>query len=179
MNAEKLNSWLQIGANIGILGGLVLVGFQLQQNSQILRAQMLSAESRAVIDQEMQIIGDEGARAWVSAMSDPAGVSAEHHRVMEAIYWSTLETWRHTEELASLGLVEVDPQPRVAEEAAWYFGNMYGRAWWAGRRDSTLLSEELKKIVDQAIETNPDLANELHERLTAEIRRLATADGTE
>ncbi len=172
MKTETLANWLQISANIGILGGLILVGFQLHQNSQILRAQMLSAESQSVIDQEMQIIGEEGARAWVSAMSDPAGVSAEDHRIMEAIYWSALETWRHTEELDRLGLVEVDPRPRVADEAAWYFGNVYGRAWWTVRRDSVPLSDGLKHIVDEAIETNPNLPNELNERLILEIRRL-------
>ena len=129
MNIERLASWLQIVANIGILGGLILVGFQLRQNSEILQAQMMSAESRSVIDQELQIIGEEGAKAWVSAMSDPGNVSPEHHRIMEAIYWSAIESWRHTEELASLDLVNVNPRSRVTEEAAWYFGNTYGRAW--------------------------------------------------
>ena len=122
MNVDRLSSWLQIAANVGILGGLVLVGFQLQQNSEILQAQMMSAESQSVIDQEMQIIGDQGAAAWVSAMSDPANVSPAHQRVMEAIYWSAIESWRHMEELNALGLTDVDPQYRhyrVSDEAGW------------------------------------------------------------
>ena len=172
MKSEQLASWLQISANVGILGGLILVGFQLQQNSQILRAQMLSAESQSVIDQEMQMVGEEGARAWVAAMSDPAAVSPEHHRVMEAIYWSAIETWRHTEELARLGLVDVDPRPRVADEASWYFGNVYGHAWWNLRRDTSGLSEDLRTVVDEAIAAKPDNVHELAERLDAEIRRL-------
>ncbi|MDA0994095.1 MAG: hypothetical protein O3A13_10770 [Proteobacteria bacterium] len=130
MKIKRLSSWLQITANVGILGGLVLVGFQLEQNSEILQAQMMSAESRSVIDQEMQIIGEQGAAAWVSAMSDPTKVSPEHHRIMEAIYWSAIESWRHIEELGESGLANVDPHNRVSDEAGWYFGNTYGRAWW-------------------------------------------------
>ncbi len=172
MNIERLASWLQITANIGILGGLILVGFQLQQNSEILKAQMLSAESRSVIDQEMQIIGEEGATAWVSAMSDPSNVSPEHHRIMEAIYWSTIESWRHTEQLANSDLVDVDPLSRVTQEAAFYFGNTYGRAWWAVRRDGALISDELKKIVDEEINTSPNYMD-FHDQLIAEIRRLS------
>ena len=103
MNIERISSWLQITANVGILGGLVLVGFQLEQNSEILQAQMMSAESQSVIDQEMQIIGEQGAAAWVSAMSDPTNVSPEHHRIMESIFWSAVESWRHIEELNKLG----------------------------------------------------------------------------
>jgi len=172
MKTEQLASSLQISANVGILGGLILVGFQLQQNSQILRAQMLSAESQSVIDQEMQMVGEEGARAWVAAMSAPAAVSPEHHRVMEAIFWSAIETWRHTAELARLGLVDIDPRPRVADEASWYFGNVYGRAWWKVRRDTTGLPEDLRAVVDEVIAAKPDNVKELTEQLEAEVRRL-------
>lgn len=169
MNMDRLSSWLQIAANVGILGGLVLVGLQLKQNSEVLQAQMLSAESQSVIDQEMQIIGEQGAAAWVSAMTDPTNVSLEHHRIMEAIYWSAVETWRHIEELETLGLADVDPRDRVSDEAGWYFGNAYGRAWWKTRRDSTVLSDDLKRVIDDAILSNPNLTADLHIRLVEEI----------
>jgi len=173
MNIDRLSSWLQVAANLGILGGLVLVGFQLQQNREILRAQMMSAESQSVIDQEMQIIGEQGAAAWVSAMSDPTNVSPEHHRVMEAIYWSAIESWRHIEELDTLGLADVDPHYRVSDEAGWYFGNTYGRAWWNTRRDGIELSDDLKSVIDEAIDSSPSFTNDLHHRLTEEILRLS------
>ena len=171
MSIERISTWLQITANAGIIAGLILVGVQLRQNSEILQAQMLSAESQSVIDQEMQIIGDNGAAAWVSAMSNPANVSPEHHRIMEAIYWSALESWRHTEELNRLGLADVDPHARVSDEAAWYFGNSYGRAWWKIRRQGVNLSEELKQVIDAAILASPNFTVELNDRLTEEIRR--------
>ncbi|HSD69289.1 MAG TPA: hypothetical protein VLB07_07045 [Woeseiaceae bacterium] len=171
MTTERLANWLQIAANVGIIGGLVLVGFQLNQNSEILQAQMMSAESRSVIDQEMQIIGGEGAAAWVSAMSDPMNVSPEHHRIMEAIFWSAVESWRHIEQLDALGLAEVDPRTRVTDEAPWYFGNAYGRAWWHTRRDGSGLSEDLKVVIDEAIRKNPNNTTDIHNRLIEEIRR--------
>ena len=173
MKIEQLSSWIQVTASVGVLGGLVLVGFQLEQNSEILQAQMMSAESRSVIDQEMQIIGEQGAAAWVSAMSDPTNVSPEHHRVMEAIYWSAIESWRHIEELGNLGLVDVDPHSRVSDEAGWYFGNTYGRAWWNTRRDETEISEGLKKVIDDAIQRSPNLTEDLKDRLAEEILRLS------
>lgn len=171
MTIEKLSSWLQITANIGILGGLILVGFQLHQNGEILRAQMMNAESQSVIEQELQIIGEQGAKAWVSAMSNPRNVSPEHHRIMEAIYWSAVESWRHIEELDNLGLVDIDPSARASDEAAWYFGNTYGRAWWAIRRDDTLLSDDLKNIIDMAIKSNPNYTTDIHSQLMEEIIR--------
>ena len=105
-----MSSSLQIIANVAIFGGLILVGLQFQQNSGILQAQMLSAESQSLINQELQIAGEEGAKAWVSAMSDPTNVSPEHHRIMDAIFWNAIESWRHTEELERLGLSDVSPR---------------------------------------------------------------------
>jgi len=171
MNIERLSSWLQIAANLGILGGMVLVIFQLNQNSEILQAQMMSAESRSVIDQEMQIIGEQGAAAWVSAMTDPTNVSPEHHRIMEAFFWSAVESWRHIEQLERLGLADVDPHTRVTDEAPWYFGNTYGRAWWIIRRETSGLSDDLIEVVDRAISNDPNHTNVLHNRLIDEIIR--------
>lgn len=173
MNIEKISSWLQVTANIGILGGLILVGLQLQQNSEILQAQMMSAESQSLIGQEMQIIGEHGATAWVAAMSDPTNVTAEQHRIMEAIFWSAVESWRHVEQLDKLGLAEVDARGRVQDEAPWYFGNTYGQAWWITRRDGSGLSSELKQVVDEAIKTSPTFTGDLHKKLVEEIRRLS------
>ena len=171
MNIEKLSSWLQISANLGILGGLVLVVFQLNQNSEILQAQMMSAESRSVIDQEMQIVGEQGAAAWVSTMTDPTNVSMEHHRIMEAMFWSAVESWRHIEELSRLGLADVDPNTRVTDEAPWYFGNPYGRAWWITRRETSGLSDELQEVIDEALNNNPKETIDLYNELIEEIRR--------
>ena len=61
----------------------------------------------------------------------------------------------------------------TADEAAWYFGNAYGRAWWTVRRDGTAISDELMEVIDDAISTSPNLTAEVHDRLIAEILRLS------
>lgn len=44
-NAAKLNNWLTLGANIGVLVGLVLLVIELDQNSDVVRAQIHQARS--------------------------------------------------------------------------------------------------------------------------------------
>ena len=39
MNRDKLNWWLTLLANLGVLGGLVFVGFEIRQNTSQLRAE--------------------------------------------------------------------------------------------------------------------------------------------
>ncbi len=49
MNSDKLNSWLALGANFGVLIGLTVLIFELNQNTEIMRAQMINSrvESQA------------------------------------------------------------------------------------------------------------------------------------
>ena len=42
---DKLNSWLTLGANIGVLVGLLLLVIELNQNSDVVRAQIHQARS--------------------------------------------------------------------------------------------------------------------------------------
>ncbi len=44
MESSKFGYWLQIGANVGILAGLILVGLQINQNTELTRMSIFSAE---------------------------------------------------------------------------------------------------------------------------------------
>jgi hypothetical protein len=45
MNADRVNRWLTLGANIGVVIGLMLLIFELNQNSDLVRAQIHQARS--------------------------------------------------------------------------------------------------------------------------------------
>ena len=127
MDNQEVGRWLQIVSNIGILGGLILVGFQLQQNSEILKTQVMSDESRRVTEQESILIGEEGARVWAKSMERPNDLDLQEQRIMEAFFWSVVENWEHTQKLSTQGLVDVDWKTRISDEAPYYFGYPYGR----------------------------------------------------
>ncbi len=40
MDTDKVNRGLTLAANVGVLGGLILVAFQINQNTQIAKAQI-------------------------------------------------------------------------------------------------------------------------------------------
>ncbi len=53
MKAEKLNSWLSLGANIGVVIGLILLIVEIGQNTEMLRAQInQSRTDTALSDQQ-------------------------------------------------------------------------------------------------------------------------------
>ena len=64
MNFEKVNKWLQVSANIGIVLVLVLVGLQLRQNSELARIQLLYQESERAIELETLVSPVE---VWITS----------------------------------------------------------------------------------------------------------------
>ncbi len=136
MEVSKFSHWLQISANVGIVAGLLLVGVQLKQNSDLLKTQLLYEESKRAIEMEAQVIGENAARVWAKSLSEPQGLTLEEQRIMEALLWIYAEHLRATRLLATLGLLEDDEwRVRVRAESAFYYGNQYGTAWWKNYSD--------------------------------------------
>ncbi|MDA0678733.1 MAG: hypothetical protein O3A13_01465 [Proteobacteria bacterium] len=42
MKAESLSHWIAIGANLGVIAGIVFLAFEIQQNNEMLEAQVRS-----------------------------------------------------------------------------------------------------------------------------------------
>lgn len=151
MNYGKLTDWLQVSANIGIVVGLVLVGVQLQQNSDLLKTQLMYEESYRATELETQVIGENAAVVWSKSITDAKSMSLAEQRIMEALLWSFVEQLRGTRMLAELGLLEdADWRARVDSDAAFYLANEYGMAWWTNFiNDSTsTLPDDLKAAIN-------------------------------
>ena len=154
MDFGKLNSWLQVSANIGIVLGLVLVGVQLKQNSDLARIQMLNEETRRVIDYELEVVGEHGAEVWAKSIEDPGNLTLAEVRIMEALLWSFTENLRGTYRLAKLGLLEEsDWRMRLESEVVFYLSDPYSRAWWTSYAGSPSPSmpEELRLAIESVI----------------------------
>ena len=154
MDFGKLNSWLQVSANIGIVLGLVLVGIQLKQNSDLARIQMLNVESQRIVDIELEVVGERGAEVWAKSIEDPENLALDEVRIMEALLYGFVETLRGTYRLAELGLLEdSDWRTRVETEVTFYLSDPYSRAWWKnyGGEPTASLPEELRQAISDVI----------------------------
>lgn len=50
MNFDKLNNWMTLFSNMAVLAGIVFLGYELQQNNEIARAQSRSEVSRISVE---------------------------------------------------------------------------------------------------------------------------------
>lgn len=154
MDSTRLSNWLQVAANIGIVLGLVMVGFQLRQNSDLTRIQLLYEESRRTVDLESTVVGERGAEVWAKSIEDPENLTLAEVRIMEALLWSFVENLRGTHRLAELGLLEEeDWRLRVESEVTFYLSDPYSRAWWKNYQPTSDddWPAELRTAIEEAI----------------------------
>ena len=131
----------------------MLVGFQLKQNSELARIQLLYEESNRAIELETAVVGEQAAEVWAKSIEAPEDLTLAEIRIMEALLWSFLEQLRGTYRLAELGLLnEKDWRNRAESEVTFYFGYPYSRAWWENfSADSEDLPEQLRTVIDNVI----------------------------
>jgi hypothetical protein len=60
MDADKVNRWLTLGANVGVLIGIILILLELNQNAELMRAQMTQARGDNVIQTYRELMISDG-----------------------------------------------------------------------------------------------------------------------
>ena len=146
---KSIGYWLQIFSNIGILIGLVLVGLQMKQNSDLLRIQLLYEESDRYTNAERILMGEEPAKVLAKSLTNPTEMTLDERRIVDVYFYTTVEHWFAGYRLNVQGLIEEqDWKHRIRRDAEYIFGNAYGVAWWKVYSRVTSLPKELIDVVD-------------------------------
>ena len=80
MNAEKLNNWLTLGANIGVLIGLVLLIVEIQQNTEMMRAQINQSRTEAAQSEQQATYNSDYMPAIITKVDNGEELSDEEMR---------------------------------------------------------------------------------------------------
>ena len=153
MNTGKFNNWLQIAANLGILIGLILVGFQMRQNSELLRAELAFMESQRLIDGAQALAGENPSSVFAKHLTNLEDLSLQEQIEIEAFYYTHFENWRSMHILASIGILEDEWKIRIDNDAQWLLGNPYGRARWESAQN--FQPQEVVDYVNNLLERKP------------------------
>ena len=136
MDSNKLANWLQVVASIGLLGGLVLVGLQIKQNSNLLRVQLTYEESRRYTEIEVAMLGEDPAAVWEKSLLEPAELTLREQRIMEAYIWLAVENWRAAYKVSGFGLMGDEWRERVQMDTLIFLNSPYARAVWKQMSES-------------------------------------------
>jgi hypothetical protein len=178
VDSSKLSNWLQVAANIGIVLGLVMVGIQVKQNSDLTRIQLLYEESNRAVNLESLVVGEQAAQVWAKMIEDPENLTLTEIRIIEALLWSFTEQLRGTYRLAEMGLLtDADWKARVKTEVTFYFSDRYSRAWWENfGTPSESYPEELRQAINDVIASDTTTS---YDYITTPLKLMKSATVTE
>jgi hypothetical protein len=148
MDTDKVNRWLALSANVGVIAGLILVAVQINQNTQITKAQIANDYYLADMDLELAMMGDDPARSWTKAVYTPDELNNEDAAVIDRYFNYGLVQIQRLIKMHELGLADEDWEDRIAY-LDWHLGNEVGRRWWAHSKDS--FPDEFIQKVDEIL----------------------------
>ena len=107
MNIEKMNSWMTLVANIGVVAGIVFLAFEIRQNNELLTAQARSvAEGNRMRDEMLILNNPELREVLVKKNLGMDGTPAEE--LLYRVFQSTvLNGWQATWLEYQAGLVDI------------------------------------------------------------------------
>ena len=94
MNTEKLNNWLSLAANIGVLAGIVFLAYELQQNTLATQLDVASNFQNSFTEIEMQIAGNSEFAELLLKEREGANVSPADQLRLDVFYTNVLRQWQ-------------------------------------------------------------------------------------
>ena len=171
MDSDRLNRWLSLAANLGLMAGLILVAVQINQNSQLARLHLISEGNVARNQIWAGVLGEDPAVALARSIENPAEMNFADYIVVDAYLYTSMSLFYRIYELANEGIFdESDWQQMVESFAPWLLGSTFGRAWWFGS-GREFFAPEFAVFVDEVVESAAE------EESLAHWRRIKTLVG--
>ncbi len=153
MNLEKTSHWITIVGNAGLLIGVVLVIFQINQNSDLVREQLEQSRWSDELSMYRTLMGENPAAAVSRAIESPSALSLEDSIVLDSylIYWGHAEnrkilTYRR-------GMTIIPPPTYTPDDPRIGLAtNVLGNAYFKARFEETglgpLLTPKLRPLIN-------------------------------
>jgi len=117
--------------NIALLTGLVLVGYELNQNRALARMSLISEGN--VVQNEIwaNLMGEFPGEVIARSFECPERMTYADFMAMDAFLFTSMNTLYRNYELAQEGIFTDEYwQQSVDNLASWFLGNPFGHAWW-------------------------------------------------
>ena len=164
---SKLQNWLQIGANVGILIGLILVGGQIYQSNTIAAAELFSDNLESTIVREIGLFGESPEQSMARLLFDHENAQPHDFFVADRVYSVIYRQLVRASVLSNDGLYgnsEVINAQGFVNVNYHLFACPYGIAW-------------LDQIIERARSSNPLMSAFVQMRDLAVSRLASEAQG--
>jgi len=141
---------LTLGANIGVLAGIVFLALEIRQNSDLARLQFADDRRTTWQQGELAVFGESVAYVWEKSVLNPASLSLAETRILDAYLAFQLTHSTRVFELERAGLLEVGATKQYMQESLpFFFDTEFAKTWW--EIEGRTWGDEFVQIADPII----------------------------
>jgi hypothetical protein len=130
---NTVNRALTLGANIGVVLGLIILIAQLRQNAALTRLSMEASKDNLLATIELNLASADKAAAWVKSYQAPDEMTDVEIRMVESHLVALMLQWDYLFQMEARGLIpRAEVENHVRNTAPFYFGSRFGKAWFRG-----------------------------------------------
>jgi len=130
-STEGLNRWLTLGANVGVVLGLIVLIIEVRQNAALTRTAMEGQLSAWQTESEYRVAASDVAAIHLKSIFNPGDLSLEEIRRLEAIFIGVQMQIDYLLKLEAAGLASRKRvETHIDNNARFMFGSPYAQAWW-------------------------------------------------
>lgn len=131
MNLSGLNKWLTLGANIGVVLGLIILIIEVRQNAALSRTEQEGQLSKWQSEFELELATSELSDIQLKSIYSPQSLTLEEIRRLDALLVTVQQQMDYILELENAGLVDRDRvEAHISNNARFFFGSRYAKTWW-------------------------------------------------
>ena len=170
MSTDRVNRWLTLAANLGVIVGIIFLVIEINQSTVTTRAEMFSSFQDEWIAIDLSWQNKEFAEAWAKAIENPEELTLTEMVQLNGFMWSYMDHITTYETFWDLGVFE-EPQPSleviIADTVHIFMGNKFSQAWWAENKpqitsvSSAIIDREIENMANQ----NLDIYNRIKMRI--------------
>lgn len=129
---ERINRWLSLLANLGVVLGLVILIFEVRQNASLTRLTLDIQKNDLLVALELHLSNPDSAAAWMKSIYFPEEMTDVDLRLVEGPLVSLMLQWDYLFQMESAGLLDRKRvELHIMNSAPFYFGSRFGQQWWS------------------------------------------------
>ena len=150
MNLNKVNHWLTLLANIGVLAGIVFLAIEIRQSGDAVTAQMQDSIADGFIALNMATINDpQVGVTWVIGLNEPDRLSDAEAIRFSMLMRALFNQFIRVHGLYRTGLLEESDWALYAREAATIMSSPGGKLHWAGNEMNPNVRADIERYSGQ------------------------------
>ena len=134
---DGINRWLTLGANIGVVLGLIILIVEVRQNAALTRMSLEADNIGQYQALELRIADPVTSPIWVKSILEPEALTDAEIRTIDGLLASLLQQWWQLLLMENEGLVShARIERQIRNQGPFAFGNVFAQRWWRLERDA-------------------------------------------